>query len=89
MANRKKMLYKLGIGFIIASLLLWVVPFVVPFAPMSAKTKAGIITVALIVAEVLFWLGVLLVGKEVAKKIRGYINPRNWRKRAKKEGEGS
>ncbi|MFC5402614.1 transporter suffix domain-containing protein [Cohnella soli] len=93
MANRKKMLYKLGLGFIIASFMLWVAPFVVPFMPLSAGAKAGIITVALIVAEALFWVGVLFVGKEVAKKIRGYVNPSNWRKKPKpgpdKDGQGN
>jgi uncharacterized membrane protein len=81
MKNKKKVLYNLGIALIFASFALWIIPFAAPFAPVSAKSKAGIISGAVIVAEVLFWAGVLLVGKEVAKKIRGYVNPMNWRKK--------
>ncbi|BBI30951.1 transporter suffix domain-containing protein [Cohnella abietis] len=88
MKSKKSIFYKLGLTLIIVSMLLWITPVVVPFIPISVKARTGIITVALIVSEILFWTGVLLAGREVAKKIRGYINPKNWRKKQPSE-EGS
>jgi hypothetical protein len=77
---KKSFLYKLGIGHLIVSLLSWLIPLIAPFTPFSTKEKAGIITGAIVFAEVVFWIGVLLVGKEVAAKFRSYLNPKNWGK---------
>ncbi|GLC89597.1 transporter suffix domain-containing protein [Lysinibacillus piscis] len=77
--GKKSILYKIGMGLLIISLSLWLVPVVTPFLPIATATKAGIIVGVIIVAEVLFWLGALLVGKEVASKIKSYFNPKNWR----------
>ncbi|MFB5285192.1 transporter suffix domain-containing protein [Peribacillus sp. Hz7] len=78
--EKKSIFYKIGIGLIIISLLSWLIPIIVPFTPLSTKLKAGIITGGLIFAEVMFWGGALLVGKEVAAKFKSYLNPRNWKK---------
>jgi hypothetical protein len=54
---------KLGLILIVLSFLPWVaIPLVVPFLPLL-----------LVVAEILFWLGVLLVGKEVTQRYRQYF----------------
>lgn len=82
--EKKSILYKLGIALIVVSLLSWLIPLIAPFTPYSTKVKAGIITGAIVFAEVVFWIGVLLVGKEVAAKFRGYLNPKNWRKNNEK-----
>lgn len=79
------LLYKIGIILIVSSFLFWIVPVVVPFTPLSIGMKTSLITGAIIIAEVLFWTGALLAGKEVATKIRGYFNPKNWKKQKKKE----
>lgn len=81
---------KLGLILIIVSFLPWVaIPFVVPFLQISAAQKTLLVPVLLVVAEVLFWLGVLLVGKEVAQRYRRYLSfgylweqvKRLWRRR--------
>lgn len=82
--EKKSILYKFGIALIVVSLLSWLIPLIAPFTPYSTKVKAGIITGAIVFAEVVFWIGVLLVGKEVAAKFRGYLNPKNWRKNNEK-----
>lgn len=82
MNPKKKLLHRAGLTFIIVSLTLWLTPFIVPFLPMDTKTKTGVISVALVISEICFWIGVLFVGKEVAKRIRGYLNPKNWRKQS-------
>ncbi|MFJ7753610.1 transporter suffix domain-containing protein [Peribacillus muralis] len=76
----KSKFYKLGMGFLIISLLTWIIPVIAPFSPLSAAGKAGVITGAIVFAEVMFWAGALLVGKEVAAKYKSYLNPKNWRK---------
>ncbi|MGE6376107.1 transporter suffix domain-containing protein [Peribacillus muralis] len=76
----KSKFYKLGMGFLIISLLTWIIPVIAPFTPLSAAAKAGVITGAIVFAEVMFWVGALLVGKEVAAKYKSYLNPKNWRK---------
>lgn len=87
--NRKKqqksILYKLGMGFLILSLLLWLIPVITPFTSLPTKVKAGAITGSIIIAEVIFWIGALLVGKEVAAKFKGYLNPKNWRKKSEEQ----
>lgn len=79
--NKKSFTYKLGIGVIIFSLSLWLVPIVTPFTPIPTKVKAGLIPGSIIVAEIMFWLGALLVGKEVANKFKSYLNPKKWREK--------
>ena len=66
---------KLGLGLIIISFLPWlIIAVIVPFLPISLGQKGLLIPALLILAEVLFWLGALLVGKEVVQKYRRYLN---------------
>ncbi|WP_226647252.1 transporter suffix domain-containing protein [Mesobacillus subterraneus] len=77
----KPLVYRIGMILIIASFIIWVMPLGIPFLPISGKMKAFSITSALVMAEVLFWVGALMVGKEAARKIRTAINPKNWKNR--------
>jgi hypothetical protein len=66
---------KLGLVLIIISFLPWlIIAVIVPFLPISLGQKGLLIPALLILAEVLFWLGALLVGKEVVQKYRRYLN---------------
>jgi hypothetical protein len=66
---------KLGLVLIIISFLPWlIIAVIVPFLPISLAQKALLIPALLVLAEVLFWLGALLVGKEVVQKYRRYLN---------------
>lgn len=60
----------------------------VPFLSFSIATKAVIISVLLICGNVLWWVGVPLVGKEILAKYRKYLNPRSWTFLRKKTGKG-
>jgi len=53
----------------------------VPFLDIEPKSKITLGTVLLIIGEVLFWSGGLLVGKELFTKYKSYFNPRNWFKK--------
>ena len=69
---------KLGLVLIITSCLLWAAVFVVPFLPFTISHKTIIITSLVIISEVVFWLGILLVGKDIAHRYRSQLNPLNW-----------
>jgi len=56
---------------------------------MDAKTKITISTISLIIGEVLFWGGGLLVGKELFVKYKSYFNPKNWFKKTDQNKESS
>jgi hypothetical protein len=65
---------RLGLILIVLSFLPWVaIPLVVPFLPLSAAQKAISVPVLLVLAEIFFWLGLLLVGKQVAQRYRQYF----------------
>ncbi|MBW8350164.1 transporter suffix domain-containing protein [Bacillus sp. IITD106] len=85
--QKKALFYKLGIGLLILSLLIWLIPVITPFMPLSIKMKASIITGSIIVSEIIFWVGALLVGKEVARKFKSYLNPKNWQKKSGQKDE--
>ena len=86
---KKPLVYKIGMFLIILSLIIWVLPLGIPFLPLTGKMKAISITGSLIIAEVLFWIGALMAGKEAAGKIRKIMNPKNWkRKNAERQEDG-
>lgn len=80
---------KLGLVLIVVSFLPWLaIVLIVPLLPLSIAQKALLVPVLVVVAEVLFWLGLLVVGKEAAKTYRryfslGYLRKQlqKWRKR--------
>lgn len=76
---------RIGVGLIIASFVVWVVPPIAPFLPFSASVKAWAVTSAVVLAEMLFWAGAWLVGKEAAAKLRKYWNPKRWRMKRRPE----
>jgi hypothetical protein len=51
----------------------------------DTKTKVTISTVLLIIGEITFWGGGLLVGKELFSKYKAYFNPKNWFKKKSEE----
>ena len=72
---------KLGSVLIVTSCLLWAAVFVVPFLPFAISHKAIIVTSLVIVSEVIFWLGILLAGKDLAHRYRRQLNPLTWWRR--------
>lgn len=53
----------------------------IPFLDIESKVKVAAGTIILVIGEVLFWSGGLLVGKELFTKYKSYFNPKNWRKK--------
>lgn len=69
---------KIGLMLIVSSCLLWATVFVVPILTFSIAEKALIVTSLIVISEVIFWLGILLTGKELANRYRHQLNPIAW-----------
>ncbi|MDA3954434.1 MAG: transporter suffix domain-containing protein [Bacteroidales bacterium] len=72
---------RLGIGLILLSGVFFGLMLIFPFMNLEGKTKIALSTAALIAMEVSFWVGGLLVGKELFIKYKSYLNPKNWFKK--------
>jgi hypothetical protein len=62
-------------GFVFGSLL------IIPFLNIDSKIKITATTVIIVIGEITFWSGGLLVGKEMLTKYKSYLNPKNWFKK--------
>jgi len=80
-AVKKTIFYKFGIGFLIASVLFLVLPAVTLLISMPIQLKAKILIGCLVLAEVTFWIGVLLAGKGIVNQCKYYIKLKKWRKK--------
>jgi len=79
--SKKKWQLKLGIILMVVCVPFFLAIPLVPFLDFDTKAKVTISTVLLIIGEVLFWGGGLLVGKELLTKYKAYFNPKNWFKK--------
>lgn len=77
----KTILTKLGIVLVAASFLLYGGVLLVPFTSLSTGTKIAVGTALAVSGEVSFWVGGFILGKEVIKKYKRYLNPLNWFKK--------
>ena len=68
--NRKKVYRIIAISLIVMSFVLYAI---MPFnacLPFSVCTIAGITGIMMVISEVIFWVGSLMIGRDVALKIR-------------------
>ncbi|MER2000354.1 MAG: transporter suffix domain-containing protein [Lysinibacillus sp.] len=58
---------KKGLGWILvcAASLLWIACIIIPFLSFTVGVKTAIIATLIVAAEILFWLGALLIGKNI------------------------
>lgn len=70
-----------GITLMIISIPLFLIAFLIPFLEFETNVKVTSATVFFVLAEVTFWGGGLLVGKELFVKYKSYFNPKNWFKK--------
>lgn len=78
---QKNWKFKTGIFLIIVSSLLFTSLLVVPFLDVTGKSKITISTINVILGEITFWAGGILLGKELFTKYKAYLNPMNWFKK--------
>lgn len=72
---------KIGIGLILLSGVSFAVMLIIPILEIESKNKVIGSTAAFITMEVLFYAGGFLVGKELFRKYKSYLNPKNWFKK--------
>jgi len=75
---KKNVQIKLGIFLMIFSGVFFAATFIIPLFDLPGKTKVIAVTASLVLMEVVFWSGGLLVGKELFSKYKKQLNPKNW-----------
>ena len=82
-----KLSRSIAIGLIILSFVLYaIMPFNVCL-PFSTCIIVGITGSMMVLSEIVFWIGSLMIGKEVATKIRKKFNICNFMNKIKKKGD--
>jgi hypothetical protein len=79
--------FKSGIILILLSIVFFIILAIVPFLNIERGIKITLSTVFFILAEVLFYLGGFLIGKEMFNKYKYWFNPVNWFKKRPAELE--
>ena len=85
--NKPNWQLKLGIVIMVISVLMFLSLPVIPFLPLESKVKITSSTAVFITAEVTFYGGGFLVGKELFTKYKAYLNPKNWFKKKRAGGD--
>ena len=70
------MLFRAGLIAIVLSLVPWLAIAAAPLLGLSLTAGAGLVAGALVAAEVLFWVGLALAGKDTWQTIKS----RGWRR---------
>jgi hypothetical protein len=83
MRKTKNWQIKSGIFLMIFSGVFFAATFVIPLFNLPTQTKVIASTTSLVLMEVVFWSGGLLVGKELFAKYKKRLNPRSWVKKKK------
>jgi len=83
--DKKKLKFRLGIVLISVSVAFFLIIFAMPFIPMNLKVKVALTTTLVVVGEVSFWVGTLLIGKEVYKKFMAYLKSGEWLEKKKED----
>jgi hypothetical protein len=68
----------LVIFLLVVSCALYAAIPVVPFLPLTTAQKIGLSSGLVVVAEVIFWVAALFVGKEAISRYRRFFDPRAW-----------
>jgi ABC-type Na+ efflux pump permease subunit len=73
-----------GWGLVIISFIPWLSVAALPWLPLTNSQRLLASAVLIVMAEVLFWLGALIVGKQAINRYRQHLNWRSirriWRK---------
>jgi hypothetical protein len=75
---------RVGLSAILFSLGLWGAVAVTPFLSLGIAQTTIAVSILVVVSELLFWLGILLVGKQLAERYRQQLSPRFWLNKLKK-----
>ena len=76
--NKAGRMRLLGIALVVAAVLFWVAAPAVVFAPLSAAQKVWVGSAFLVLGEVAFWVAAAVLGREVLRRYRRFLDPRGW-----------
>ena len=76
--------FKLGLLMVLTSLIFFALLVIIPMLNIGKEEKIWFTTLSFIIAEVLFYAGGFLLGKEMFSKYKSYFNPKNWFKSSKR-----
>ena len=76
--NKSRLKFRIGIGVILISIAVFFMLFAIPFLQMELKTKLTLTPILLVAGEVLFWLGIVLIGKDVYLALKTKIMSGEW-----------
>jgi hypothetical protein len=68
----------LGPVLFVAAVLFWLAAPAVLLTPFSATQKAWMSSALLVLGEVAFWTAALVLGREIFRRYRRFLNPRDW-----------
>jgi hypothetical protein len=83
--NKKKWKLKIGITLISISVAFFLIIFALPFVSMDLKVKIALTSVLVIVGEVSFWVGTILIGKDVYLKFKEKLKSGEWLEKKKED----
>ena len=76
---KKTLKFKIGLVLLGISIVAFLLLPVIPFLDMEKGMKYAVSTGLFIFAEITFWVGGILMGKELFDKYKSYLNPKNWK----------
>jgi hypothetical protein len=68
----------LGIILLVAAVLFWVAAPAVLLTPLSTAQKVWTSSAFLVLGEVAFWVSAVVLGREVFRRYRRFLDPRGW-----------
>lgn len=86
--DKKKWKLKLGIILISVSVAIFLMLFALPFVSMDTKVKIALTTAFMIGGEVMFWVGTILIGKDVYLKFKEKLKSGEWLEKKKDDANG-
>lgn len=79
----KKWKFKFGIILISTSVVFFLIIFALPFISMDTKVKIALSTTLIVVGELSFWVGTILIGKDVYLKFKEKLKSGEWLEKKK------
>ncbi len=67
-----------GAALVLLSGLLYLAVLVVPFLPLLTGQKLGVVAALVVLAEAAFLVAALVLGREVVRHYRRFLDPRYW-----------
>jgi hypothetical protein len=79
--------FKAGLVLLSLSMVIFIFMFFIPLLNITGKNKIFYAGVAAVSAEVLFWSGALLLGKQIIDKYKAYMKWEYWFNKKKEDGD--